>query len=233
MIFDIEGVQKAIGYSFKDTMLLRRCFTHSSYANEHDEQDNEVLEFFGDAILEFVVTERLFNSTYGDEGKLTDIRKEIVNNESLLKAVKRLGLEKFVLMGKGQNKSVKSDEKLFSNIFEALIAGIYKDGGLDDAKRFIENNLLTPFFSKKDKRKEIKKDNKSLLQEYVQGKKMGSISYETLSKKGPDHLPEFKIAVLLNNSKIAEGKGGSKKDAEADGAGKALKKLQKDKKNLQ
>lgn len=229
MIFDVDGCESAIGYVFKDKMLLRKCFTHSSYANEHGTENNELLEFFGDSIIEFVVTEHLYTNATGDEGDLTLKRAELVSKSPLLKIVKKMGLDKFLLLGNGLKKSNNSTDKMYSSIYETVVAGIYLDSGLKDAKKFIERTLLEELFAckKRYKKSDDVKDFKSLLQEYVQKTKIGSVSYDTLSKKGPDHKPEFKIAVLLNGTKIADGKGQSKKQAEMVGAKKALALLKK------
>ena len=106
-IFDVSSCEEIIGSSFKNKMLLRQCFTHASYANEHGEDDNELLEFFGDAIIQFVVTEYLMNNARGNEGKLTAYRAELVSKEPLLKAVNSLGLGKYILLGEGQKKTAK------------------------------------------------------------------------------------------------------------------------------
>lgn len=227
MIFDGASIEEKIGYEFKDKMLLRKCFTHSSYANEHNEEDNELLEFFGDAIIKFIESEYLYKNTFGDEGSLTEKRKTLESNVALLNTVKKLELDKFVLLGKGQEKNVSHKEKLFSSIYEALVAGLYLDGGMEVAKKFIGNTILTDFAVKEKKAKQQEKigDYKTQFQEYVQKNKLGSITYEILSKKGPDHMPEFRVAVLLNGKPLAEGKGASKKLAEAKSAFIALKKL--------
>ena len=229
MIFDIESIESAIGYVFKDKMLLRKCFTHSSYSNEHGGENNEKLEFFGDSIMEFIVTEFLVKTQLGDEGDLTKLRADIVSKQPLLFSVKKLGLHEFLLLGKGQQKNHKFDEKMYSSIYEALVAGIYEDGGLVPVRKFIKNTIIADFLSIKnfEKQNKINQDHKSKLQEYIQKRKIGSISYETLSKIGPEHMPEFRVAVLLNGKKLAEGKGGSKKQAEAVSAEKALKLLKK------
>jgi len=226
MIFDIDCESK-IGYQFKDKMLLRQCFTHASYANEHGDRDNELLEFFGDAIIQFVVTEYLFKNSSGDEGKLTKKRASLVSKEPLLSAVKKLGLGKYVLLGRGQGKNANQDEKLFSSIYEALVAGIYIDGGLVAVKKFIKETLLNEFEKKENGAKKVKQkaDSKNAYQEYVQKNKLGSVGYETLSKIGPDHSPEFRVAALLNGCRIAEGKGQSKKIAESVAAAEALKRI--------
>lgn len=229
MIFDIDGVEESIGYKFKDKMLLRQCFTHASYANEHGESDNELLEFFGDSIIEFVVTEYLFKNSYGNEGDLTKKRAELVSKDPLLKAVKKMGLHEFVLLGRGQGKAKNLDEKLFSSIYEAVVAGIYVDGGITAAKKFITQTIIADYLaeSKKKVKKTVEKDKKSEFQEYVQKNKLGSITYETLWKKGPDHLPEFRVAAMLNGSRVAEAVGPSKKQAETKAAGIALEKIRK------
>lgn len=227
MIFKVTEIENKIGYTFKDKMLLRKCFTHASYANEHLEEDNEVLEFFGDSIIEFIVTEYLYKHVNGDEGNLTEKRKNMVSNANLLLTVKKLGLHKYVLLGKGQGKSHNVDEKLYSSIYETLVAGIYLDGGLLQAKSFVNKTIIADFkINEKIKKSDDKTAQaKSDLQEYVQKKKLGSISYEVLSRTGPDHQPEFRVALLLNNSKISEGKGISKKIAQAKAAKTALNKF--------
>ena len=136
-----------------------------------------------------------------------------------------------MLLGNGQKGMAKSDEKMYSSLFEAVVAGIYLDGGMLPAKKFIKDTLIKYFEQtekKQVKKKDSKtqsKDGKSAFQEYVQKNKVGSISYETLSKKGPDHLPEFRVAALLNGKRLAEGTGASKRQAEMQAAEKALKKL--------
>ncbi|MBO4594885.1 MAG: ribonuclease III, partial [Clostridia bacterium] len=146
--------------------------------------------------------------------------------KALLKAAKKLELDKFLFLGNGQRKAADADAKLFSSVYEALVAGIYLDGGIKAAKKFVTDTALKEYaLSVKKKKSEKGEDHKSALQEYVQKNKTGSIVYETLSKTGPDHMPEFRVALLLNGKPIAEGKGASKKEAEMKAAEKALKKL--------
>lgn len=225
MIFDIDGLEERIGYEFKDKMLLRKCFTHASYAHEHGVESNEVLEFFGDAIIEFAVTEFLVKNFPGDEGKLTARRASIVSNDGLLKTVKKLGLGEFILLGKGLVKTDMYEGKLYSSVYESLVAGIYLDGGIASAKKFIKNTICADYKNKEVFKEKPTGEWKNLLQEYVQKRKIGSISYETLSKTGPDHLPEFRVAVVFNGTRLAEGKGASKKIAEMQAAKKGLQKL--------
>ncbi len=228
MIFEIDKIENALGYVFKDKMLLRKCFTHASYAHEHGGEDNEKLEFFGDAIIQYIVTEYLVKHKFGDEGDLTKLRSQIVSKKPLLYSVKKMGLEKYLLLGRGV-KNIDYDEKLFSSVYEAVVAGIYYDGGLEKARNFVTSTIILDFNQRQeqDRKDKISGESKSKLQEYVQKRKIGSISYETLSVLGPAHMPEFKMAVLLNGKKLAEGKAGSKKEAEAKAAEKAYKLLKK------
>lgn len=229
MIFDIAGIENIIGYSFKDKMLLRKCFTHSSYANEHGGEDNELLEFFGDSVIQFVVTEYLFSNAYGDEGKLTEKRKNIVSKDPLIKAVKKLGIMEYMMLGRGLANRVGGDDKLISSLFEALCAGIYLDGGMREVKKFIKKTIIADFEeqTKLAEKKKLKDDSKSVFQEYVQRRKLGTIYYQTLTWSGPAHKPEFRVAALLNGARISEGKGKSKKEAEKASAKKALALLKK------
>ncbi len=229
MIFDITECEERIGYVFKNKMLLRQCFTHTSYAHEHQTDDNELLEFFGDSIIEFVVTEYLYKNAYGDEGVLTKERAKIVSREPLLKIVDLLRLDDFILFGSGQENALNKTEKLFSSLYEALVAGIYIDGGIVQAKKFIMNTLIKAYkkgiIGGEKKKEKSTAEAKSMLQEYVQKRKLGSIAYEDLYKKGPDNRPEFRVAVTLNGTRLAEGVGSSKKQAQSKAAKKALESL--------
>lgn len=227
MIFDVAAVENKIGYAFNDKMLLRKCFTHSSYAHEHLTESNELLEFFGDAIVEFIVTEYLVNRFSGDEGDLTARRSNIVSNDALCREVKRLELCEYLLFGNGQAKAEKYEGKRYASLYEAIVAGIYCDGGLVKAKKFVKNTIIKNYEEKEKNKRSNKRsiDFKSTFQEYVQKKKLGSISYETLSKTGPDHIPQFRVAALLNGTRLSEGTGTSKKLAEALAAERALDKL--------
>jgi len=219
MIFYAHECEEKIGYEFKDKFILRKCFTHTSYANEHNEKSNERLEYLGDAILDFVVADYLFRNAGGDEGDLTKLRAEIVSAKPIGDAIINLGLEKYLLLGEGErNKPVKHN--MCSDLFEAVVAGIFLDGGLDNAKKFIYDNLL------KSANKSVPDtDWKSRLQEYVQKKKLGRIEYLLANRTGPDHAPEFTFKLSLAGSVIATGVGGSKKQAEQNAAKVAIKKL--------
>lgn len=226
--FDFEKIESIIGYKFKNKELLRQCFTHTSYANEHKEKNNELLEFFGDAIIQFVVTEYLCEKHLGDEGKLTTKRAKIVSREPLLNSVNKLGLDNYILLGRGQEKNFTQKEKLFSSLYEALVAGIYNDGGLSQVKKFIKRTIIKDF-EKSEKQASLGDNNvKNFIQEYVQGNKLGVIKYQTIQQTGPAHCPEFVVAILLNNQELARAKGSSKKVAGATAARKALKILKQE-----
>ena len=230
MIFDTVGVEEILGYEFKDKLLLRKCFTHSSYANEHGEKDNELLEFFGDSIIQLVVTEYLYKNAKGDEGKLTEKRKDMVSKQPLLDSVKKLGLDNFLLLGEGQRKTHGGEEKLYSSVYEAVVAGIYLDGGIAPAKKFIKKTIIADFEQKSKLKANTQKAGnhaKAELQEYIAKRKLGSITYDLLGREGPDHEPKFRIAVLLNGRVMAEGLGTRKSLAESSAAEKALEKIKK------
>ena len=234
-IFDVSTIEKKIGYKFKDKSILRQSFTHSSYVNEHkSESDNELLEFFGDTVIQFIVTEWLYENKKGTEGALTIMRQGYVSNDNLIKAVMSLKIDEHILLGEGMKSKISKQDKIYGSLYEALTAAIYKDGGMESAKAFVVNTLITLINKRSNKKVKAVKaeritDYKSELQMYIQKNKKGSISYEQLSKSGPDHAPIFRVAVLLNGKSIAEGKGSSKKLAEAESAKKALTILKKTK----
>lgn len=236
MIFDASAAEEKIGYEFKDKMLLRKCFTHSSYSHENkvSAENNEVLEFFGDAILEFLVTEYLCKNELGDEGKLTELRKKFVSKEPLQKVITDNGLDSYMLLGHGEAMNFDRNEKVLSSLFEAIVAGIYYDGGMLPAKKFVYDKLITPLtvplktseiktVKKTGKPKE--KDAKTAFQELANKKKLGRVDYVLLSKKGPDHSPIFTVALSVNGKRIAKATGNSKKQAEKNAAKVAIEKI--------
>ena len=236
MIFVMYECEERLGYTFKDKTLLRTCFTHSSYSHEHGGKNNEILEFFGDAILEFVVTEYLFAKYPTEsEGVLTGYRQQMVSRKPLAEAIVRLGLNEYILYGEGERKSPpEHHEAACENLFEALVAGIYIDGGLDEAKNFIKRVLLSRFRPDKNgvKAEEIpvpitaKTENyKGKLQEYVQKNRLGEIVYGEKSKTGPAHDPVFTVSVTVGGRELGVATGRKKSDAEQAAAKIALDKL--------
>lgn len=234
MIFDATLAEKRIGYVFKNKMLLRQCFTHSSYTNEHkNEKNNERLEFFGDAILDMVITEYLYDNTDKDEGVMTKERASLVSRIPLQEVIMDLGLEDLMLKGNGTS-SDRGNEKLVSSLFEAIVAGIYIDGGMANAKKFIIDKLIKKSYAQSKKVCDKQKpngDNKSRLQELAQSKKFGKVEYKLLKKSGPDHKPTFTVSVSVDGKVLANGTASSKKLAEMQAAGVALEILTKKKKS--
>lgn len=223
MIFELSECEEIIGYKFKDTELFRACFTHSSYTNEHyGLKNNERLEFFGDAILDFLVTEYLMKKYPDeDEGMLTERRKYYVAKEPLTQAVFNLGLDKYIILGKGVDNTRDPNEKFYSSLYEAVVAGLYIDGGLAEAKKFIYRTLIDDKVLRKPSKtakKQVKdvviKDYKSALQEFMQKRKMGVPTYKSVSKTGPDNSPLFTESIYISGHEVAKGCGKSKKVAQ-------------------
>lgn len=223
MLFLLADAQNKIGYKFKDSLLLRQCFTHASYANEHKgEKDNERLEFLGDSVLGLIITEYLYKNKREDEGGMTADKQKIVSTKPLAEATRRLQIENYLLVGGDDNRTIT--DKVCENLFESVIGGIYLDGGYEEAKKFVLTNLI-PAFEKTEKAIAI--DYKSELNELVQKRKLGVIKYKVLDKLGNEHQPVFKVSVWLNGDELAIGKGGSKKSAEQNSAKTAIQKLKK------
>ena len=214
MIFDVAECEQRLGYRFNDKILLRQCFTHASYANENKSKDNERLEFFGDAILGLVVTEYLFKSDMSGEGKLTQERSKLVSKKPLQKVVEELGLSELILLGNGLNMHASHDEKLYSSLYEAVVAGIYLDGGMEVARNFI-----LPFITEG---KHAEADYKTRLQEIIQKNPEERVEYVLVSAEGPDHDKKFVVEVHLNSNVIGRGASRSKKGAEQAAAHEAL-----------
>jgi len=222
---DLESLQTLLEVVFKDKTLLLSAVTHRSYLNEHREatwEHNERLEFLGDAVLELVVTDFLFGK-YPEkpEGELTAIRAALVNTVSLANASEQMGINKYLLMSKGEAKDVgRARQYILANVFESCIGAIYMDQGYDAAKNFIARHLF-------DNTEEIVKerlwqDPKSRFQELAQEQASITPTYETLSQDGPDHDRVFTVGVFLRHEKIAEGKGQSKQEAEQEAAKAAV-----------
>lgn len=216
-IFELSEVEKTLGYVFKDKNLLRTCFVHSSFSNENkSSESNERLEFLGDSVLGMVVTEYLFlrDKEYR-EGVLTSEKQKYVSSVPLAETTRKIGLNKFLLLGVG-NESDRNKNSLCEDLYEAIVGGLYLDGGMEIAKKFIYSTLLT------DKAKEKTKDFKSELQIYTQSKKMGVPTYKVLSQTGPSNYPTFKIALCIQDKQICSGTGNKKSVAEQLCAKKAL-----------
>lgn len=217
----LKRLEKIIGVSFTDTDHLLTAITHRSYLNEHREakqNHNERYEFLGDAVLELVVTDFLFNK-YPEkpEGELTAIRAALVNTVSLSEVASNMNINEFLLLSKGEERDTgRARQYILANTFESIIGAIYLDQGYESAKEFIARQL----FDKTEKivAKRLWQDAKSRFQELAQEHTSITPSYETLSQTGPDHDRVFTVGVFLGQSKIAEGKGRSKQEAEQSAA---------------
>ncbi len=209
--------------------LLELAFTHRSYLNESKEpiESNERLEFLGDSILSFVVSEHLY-ANYPDfnEGILTNLRSLLVNTKSLALAAKNLDFGSLLRLSKGEEESKgRENDSLLANSFEAFIGALYLDQGIEPVKLFIANTLF-PLIQDYVEKKAFK-DPKSLLQEYVQARKQNSPVYKVIHEEGPPHAKTFTIGAFVQDNKIGEGVGKSKQEAEEQAAKQALESLEK------
>lgn len=222
---DLLQLQTILGVTFSNPLHLLSAITHRSYLNEHKEaswEHNERLEFLGDAVLELVVTDYLF-SKYPEkpEGELTAVRAALVNTNSLAVASELLGVNKFLLMSKGESKDEgRARQYILANVFESCIGAIYLDQGYDAAKMFIASRLFPN--TENIVKKRLWQDAKSRFQELAQEKASITPTYETISQDGPDHDRVFTVGVFLRHEKVAEGKGRSKQEAEQQAAQAAV-----------
>ena len=217
----MEALQNNIGYHFKNPQLLSRALTHSSYANEYNlaAGDNERLEFLGDSVLGFITAEYLF-SNHRDfpEGELTKLRAYAVCETSLYSYAQEIELGKYLKLGKGEERTGGRERpSVLSDAFEAVIAAIYLDGGIDEAKKFVLR-FVVPYVEAKP----TFKDYKTALQEVVQQNHGEALEYVLVSESGPDHNKRFEIEVHLNSNVLGRGVGGSKKKAEQNAAKEAV-----------
>ena len=227
----LENLQENLGYRFRDESLLRGALYHSSYANEHRNENivsNERLEFLGDAVLGFVSAEFLYSRfPHAPEGELTRIRAALVREESLFEVAQALQLGECLMLGKGEESGGgRQRPSILADCTEAVFAAVYLDGGMDCARDLIHRVLL----SKGDitVAESRRRDYKTELQEMVQRKPHQVLRYELVGQSGPDHAKVFTVAVLLNGDPVGEGSGHSKKEAEQASARAALEKLTKE-----
>ncbi len=222
----IEKFAKKIGIKFKNLDLLREALTHRSYLNENRSyklNHNERLEFLGDAVLELAVTEYIFKNYSNPEGELTSWRAALVNGEMLARISRKLGVEEYLLMSKGEAKDTgRARQYLLANALEAIIGAIYLDQGYDLARDFILKNVVINL-DEVLKRK-LYLDPKSYFQEKAQEKMKITPVYKLLKEWGPDHDKHFVVGVFLGEEKIAEGEGVSKQEAQRNAAQSGLEK---------
>ncbi|AZV42232.1 ribonuclease III [Peribacillus asahii] len=219
-----KQLQDRLGIQFSQVKLLKQAFTHSSYVNEHRRklyEDNERLEFLGDAVLELTVSKYLFKKyPMMSEGELTKLRAAIVCEPSLVMFANQLGFGEFVLLGKGEEMTGGRERPaMLADVFESFIGALYLDSGLEQVVEFLRKVV----FPKIDEGAfSHVMDYKSQLQELIQRDSSGTIQYKILQEKGPAHNREFVSIVLLNGEKLGSGSGKSKKEAEQHAAERAL-----------
>ena len=218
--------EEKIGVNFKDKNLLRQAFTHRSYLNENPSlglEQNERLEFLGDAVLELAITEYLYEKyPKKTEGEMTALRAALVNAVALSEVANNLNIGDFLLLSKGEAKSLgKARQYILANAFEALIGAIYLNGGYEETFDFLEKNIFGKIEEVIEKKLWI--DAKSLFQEKAQELESVTPAYKVLAESGPDHEKVFTMGVFLGDELITDGYGASKQEAEQDAARKALK----------
>jgi ribonuclease-3 len=227
----LEELQADLGYHFGSQQLLTKALTHSSHAHESGDQlgDNEQLEFLGDAILGFLVSDLLFRA-HPDltEGQLSKLKGFFVSSANLVKFAERLRLGEYLHLGRGEEKTGgRSKQALLVDAFEAILGAMYLDGGLDDVRCLVKR-LFEPQIEDVGDPAHQMLDFKTALQERVQAKHMERADYVVTSETGPDHQKLFAVDVVLGNRSFARGLGLTRKAAEQAAAREALNKLNRE-----
>ena len=218
---NFEICENNIGYSFKNKDLLKEALTHTSYAYENKVKSNERLEYLGDSILEFVISEYLFLKYNNlSEGEMTKVRANVVCEDSLYEIAKRHSFSDFLLLGKSEKHSQNSKKAIMADSVEAVIAAIFLDSDVEHSKKFILDNLKD--FVEIASKNVGMKDYKTVLQEKLQVHGEVKIKYVVLKEEGPDHDKTFIVEVSCNDKVLATGKGKNKKHAEMEAAKNAL-----------
>lgn len=224
----MKHLEETLGYRFQDIALLENALTHSSYANEHHAehiQSNERLEFLGDSVLGMVVADYLFrNFPALPEGDLTRLRASLVCEGNLVLVAGQWNLGSYLKLGKGEEVcGGRERPSIRADAVEAVLAAVYLDGGIAQARRIIQKFILDNI----GQVQEVGRDYKTALQELIQRKSGQTLTYHLIGQSGPDHAKTFEMEVRLNGSPIGSGKGRSKKDAEQSAAKAALAVLEK------
>ncbi len=228
---NLKELQKSIGYEFKQELLLKNALTHSSYAHEKTIRgitDNERLEFLGDAVLELVSSEFLFEThPEMNEGQMTKLRASLVCEQSLAGCARKIGLGQYLLLGNGEDLTGgRERDSILSDAWEAIIGAMYLDGGFTSAKEFIRNHVLQDIEHKK-----LFYDSKTILQEVIQNEFKQTLHYKLLSEEGPDHNKTFTVQAYMDETPLETGAGRTKKAAEQEAAYQSLLQLKQDKNN--
>ncbi len=225
-VFTPQRLQEEIGYTFRDQELLLTALTHRSYFNEHREErprNNERLEFLGDAVLELVSSEFLYHmEPEQPEGQMTRMRASIVCEPTLAFCTQTLKLGEYLYLGRGEETTGgRFRDSIISDAMEALIGAIYLDGGFANAKEFILRFILNDLEHKK-----LFFDSKTILQEMIQSKENGTVTYELLKEEGPDHDKLFTSRAMAGGNELGRGRGRTKKAAEQHAAYQAIIRIQ-------
>ena len=225
---DWQALQQAIGITFRDVSLLQQAFTHSSYINENPSLllfDNERLEFLGDALLSFVVAEKLYHDfSDSGEGELTEIRVLLVRQETLAQLAVALKLGDYLQLGKGEEATGGRERQTnLADAFESLVGAIFLDQGLDAARDFILSKLGSHF--ERVRAEGIGRNYKALLQEFTQARFKQLPTYRVVEASGPDHDKGFTVEVVLEDGVLGTGSGKSKRAAEMEAARSAWEKI--------
>ncbi|MEG2983429.1 MAG: ribonuclease III [Peptostreptococcaceae bacterium] len=226
ILTNISKFEEIIKYKFKNKAYILEALTHSSYSNENKTFSfNERLEFLGDSVLGIVISDFLFqNETELPEGELTKLRANIVCEESLSDVAKHLNLGRHILLGRGEEATGGRDRvSILADAFEAVIAAIYLDGGIESAKVFVLENMEEIIQDSVKGR--IFRDYKTHLQEVIQSQGESNIIYNLVEEIGPDHNKRFVMEVKLNDEILGSGEGKSKKEAEQSAAKQALRRM--------
>jgi len=229
---EFEALQQAIGYRFRDRGLLEHAMTHTSRANEDVSGgvvDNESLEFLGDALLGFVVADLLFREfPEYDEGQKSKAKAAIVSTAALARQAERLNLGDHLLLGRGEEKTGgRQKQALLADGYEALIAAIYLDGGIEHARAFIVREFR-PLLQEARRVGALGQDYKSALQELLQSRDLPLPEYRLVGTAGPDHRKLFEIELLVKGMRLAGASGPSKKEAEQEAARLGLEELRRE-----
>ncbi len=221
---NFKEVEEKTKTNFANKTLLIQSFLHRSYLHEHKNvgiDNNERLEYLGDAVLELIVTKYLYHHYQEAEGVLTVWRSALVNTKSLFKVADKLCFNKFVLLSKGERENnFRARKYILADIVEAFIGAVYIDRGLEVVEKFIEENIL--IYLAEIIEHQLFEDAKSKLQRDIQEKQGITPSYKILAERGPDHAKQFRVGVFFQEKLIAEGEGLSKQEAEEVAAKKAL-----------
>lgn len=228
---DIQSLQNTIQYHFKNSSLLVKSLVHKSYLSDKDKkieisESNERLEFLGDAVLEMVVTEYLYNNYSENEGFLTSLRASLVNYRTIGDVGVEIGLEEIIYLSSGEKLELgKARHTIVADAVEALIGAIYLDGGYQNSADFIKTFILPKLNLIIEN--ELYKDPKTQIQEMIQKLNHVTPKYQMLKSEGKDHDKTFVVGLMIGDTLIAEGSGKSKQDAETMAAKKAIQELKR------